>query len=46
MGDVELDETCPSCGTRLIRTDEDDDANPHDGDAVTCPSCLELIRVG
>ena len=45
MSDTELDETCPSCGTRLIRTDEADDANPQDRDAVSCPSCLELIRV-
>jgi predicted nucleic acid-binding Zn-ribbon protein len=45
MTDTELDERCGACETRLIRTSEDDDTNPHGGDAVTCPSCLELKRV-
>jgi len=45
MADEELAERCPSCGTQLIRTDAGDAVNTHGGDAVTCPSCLELIRV-
>lgn len=45
MTTTELSERCPECGGRLVKTSEDDDTNPHGGDAVTCPACLKLIRV-
>lgn len=40
-----LEETCDDCGANLVRVSDGDPANPHDGDAVVCPGCLELVRV-
>lgn len=45
MAEHELEENCPDCGTNLIRITEDDELNHRDGDAITCPACLNTIRV-
>jgi uncharacterized Zn finger protein (UPF0148 family) len=45
MADELLDESCPDCGTGLIKIEEGAESNHHDGDAITCPGCLNLIRV-
>lgn len=45
MTDTELSETCPVCDSNLVRVSADDPKNPHHDDAVTCPGCLELVRL-
>ena len=44
MPDTELEETHDECGTRLVRTSEDDPANPETCPIVTCPNCLTVVR--
>jgi len=44
MTESELEET-HDCGTNLIRVDSDDPENTHDSDVVTCPACLEIVRM-
>lgn len=39
------DELCPTCSTNLELIPEDDEDNPHDGDAYVCPSCLKPVHV-
>lgn len=44
MTDTELSEEC-ECGTNLIKTSADDDANPHDSPVVVCPACMDIKRI-
>ena len=44
MSDTEIEETHEECGTQLVRTSEDDPANPHSCPIVSCPRCLTIVR--
>lgn len=45
MADEVLDERCPECDSELIRVPADDPANSHNYPVVSCPGCLEVVRV-
>lgn len=45
-GLFEIEGECEDCGVPLIRVPPSDPHNPHDVNAITCPACMDVRRIG